>query len=152
MYELIASKTQQPSYKRKITFCTDGNDQNENGIKKHFNKDCVNFGQVIKDKEKQKVIGMHKRKVFGNLAYSEIRINKVDGFCSKLRARIGCFLRKTRNFAKKRKQIIGLLHIFQTNHNFIEAKSGVTPAMKEGLQSKPLAWNNIFNMRLSINI
>jgi len=54
LYELIASKTQQPSYKRKITFCTDGNDQNENGIKKHFNKDCVNFGQVIKDKEKTK--------------------------------------------------------------------------------------------------
>lgn len=95
---------------------------------------------------------MHKRKVFGNLAYSEIRINKVDGFCSKLRARIGCFVRKTRNFAKKRKQIVNLLHIFQTNHNFVEAKSRVTPAMKESLQSKPLTWNDIFNMRLSINI
>lgn len=146
---MIALRTQQPSYKTKITFCTDGNDQNENGIQKHFNKDCVNFGQVIKDKEKQKVIDMHKRKVFGNLAYSEIRINKVDGFCSKLRARIGCFVRKTRNFAKRRKQIVNLLHIFQTNHNFVEAKSTVTPAMKEGLQSKPLTWNDIFNMTSS---
>jgi hypothetical protein len=112
----------------------------------------VKYGQVIKDKEEQKVIGLHKRKVFGNISYSDIRINKVDGFCSKLRARIGCFVRKTRNFSKKRKQIIDLLYIFQINHNFIEAKNKITPAMKEGLIYKPLSWNDIFNMKLSINI
>ena len=40
LYELIALRTQQPSYKTKITFCTDGNDQNENGIQKHFRGIC----------------------------------------------------------------------------------------------------------------
>jgi len=152
LYELIAKRTQQPTYYNKITFCTDGNDQNENAILKLFNKDCVNYGQVIKDKDKQKVIGLHKRKVLGNIGFNDIRINNIDGFCSFLRGRVGCFVRKTRNFAKRRRQIVSLLHITQTNYDFIEAENGETPAMKEGLQSKPLTWNDIFNMRLSINI
>ena len=117
-----------------------------------FNKDCVNYGQVIKDKEQQIIYGIHKRKVFGNMHYEDIRINNIDGFCSKLRARVGCFVRKTRNFAKKRKQIICLLHIMQTNHNFIEAENGETPAMREGLTHKVWSWNDIFNMRLSVII
>lgn len=152
MYELIAERTQQPTYKSKISFCTDGNDQNPNAMLKHFNKDCINYGQVIKDKIKQKVIGTHSRKIFGNIPINQIAINKVDGFCSKLRGRLGFFVRKTRNFAKRRKQIKDLLHITQTNHNLIEKKKGKTPAMLEGLINKPLTWNNIFNMRLSVKI
>ena len=98
------------------------------------------------------VFGSHKRKVIGNLNYNEIRINNIDGLCSKLRARVGCFVRETRNFAKKRKQVINLLHITQTNHNFIEDRNGVTHGMKEGLTDKVLTWNDIFNVRLSIKI
>jgi len=152
LYALISKRTQQPTYYNKINFCTDGNEQNENAIPKFFNKDCVNYGQVIKDKEKQIVIGIHKRKIIGNMPFDEIAINNVDGFCSKLRARVGCFVRKTRNFAKKRKQITNLLHIMQTNHNFIESDKGKTPAMREGLTKRILSWNDVFNERLSINI
>lgn len=95
---------------------------------------------------------MHKRKVFGNMSFSEIRINMIDGFCSKLRARVGCFVRKTRNFAKKRRLITNVLHITQTSHNFIEAKKQKTPAMKEKLTDKIWTWNNVLNKRLSIKI
>jgi len=112
----------------------------------------VNYGQVIKDKEKQFVYGIHKRKILGNMQFNEIAINNIDGFCSKLRARIGCFVRKTRNFAKKRKQISNLLHIIQTNHNLIETKGGETPAMKERLTDKSWSWNDVFNTRLSVKI
>ena len=86
------------------------------------------------------------------MPFNEIAINNVDGFCSKLRARAGCFVRKTRNFAKKRKQIKNILHITQTNHNFIESAKGKTPAMKEGLTKRILYWNDVFNKRLSFNI
>ena len=97
LYKKISEITQQPTYYKKINFCSDGNEQNENALVKFFNKDCINYGQVIKDKEKQCVIGIHKRKVFGNICYDKIRINNVDGLCSKLRARVGCFVRETRN-------------------------------------------------------
>ena len=151
LYEKIAERTQQPTYYNKISFCTDANEQNENALLEFFSKDCINYGQVIKDKEKQIIFGIHKRKVFGNLPFDEIAINNVDGFCSKLRARAGCFVRKTRNFAKKRKQIRSLLYITQTNHNFVESVNSMTPAIKEGLTKKVWSWNDIFNERLSIN-
>jgi hypothetical protein len=152
LYDQVAKRTQQPSYKNKIGFCTDGNEQNENAIEKFFNRDCVNYGQVIKDKEKQIVYGTHKRKILGDMSYSEIRINNIDGFCSKLRSRIGCFVRKTRNFPKKRKQIADLLHITQTNHNLIDARNGETPAMKERLTDRIWSWNNILDTMISVKI
>jgi len=152
LYELIAKRTQQPTYKNKICFCTDANKQNENAILQFFNKDSVHYGQVIKDKEQQIIYGTHKRKILGNLSYDEIRINNIDGFCSKIRARIGCFVRKTRSFPKKRRQIADLLHITQTNHNLIEEKNGETPAIKEGLTNKIWSWNDVFNARLPIRI
>jgi len=152
LYEIISKRTQQPTYKRKISFCTDGNDQNLSAILKNFHKDSVNYGRVKKIRQKQTVIGLYKEKVFGNMSYEKIRINNVDAFCSKLRARVGCFVRKTRNFAKKRKQIYNVLNIIQVNHNFIEANNKVTPAMKENLIDKKLDWDAILNMRLSFKI
>lgn len=95
---------------------------------------------------------MHKRKIFGNISFNEIKINMIDGFCSKLRARVGCFVRKTRNFAKRRRLIRNVLHITQTSHNFIEAKKQKTPAMQEGLTQRIFTWNDVFNRRLSIRV
>ena len=150
---MIAKRTQQPTYKNKIGFCTDGNEQNENAILKKFNKDCINYGQIVKSKDENgRIIGRYTRKVIGNMPFNEISMAHIDGFCSKLRARVGCFVRKTRNFAKRRNQIINLLHITQTNHNFVESENGETPAIREGLADKVMTWNDIFDMRLAFNI
>ena len=86
------------------------------------------------------------------MPFNEISMAHIDGFCSKLRARVGCFVRKTRNFAKRRNQIINLLHITQTNHNFVESENGETPAIREGLADKVMTWNDIFDMGLAFNI
>ena len=149
MYELIAKRTQQPTYYNKIGFCTDGNEQNENAIVKFFNKDCVNFGQVIKDKEQQIIFGSHKRKVIGNMHFGSISIAHVDGLCSALRERIKCSVRKAKTFAKKRKTIKELLDIFQAYHNLIDARYGKTPCMKEGLTIKRWSWSGLLHKRLS---
>lgn len=120
---------------------------------KFFNRDCICYVQFVKIKDSDgKIIGRVARNVIGHMPHNEIGMNNIDGFCSKLRARIGCFVRKTRNFAKKRNQITNLLHITQTNHNFVEAENGETPAMREKLTNKIWSWSDIFNMRLSINI
>lgn len=148
LYEKIAERVQQPTYKNKVFFCSDGNDQNINAMLKQFNKDCIKYGQIIKDRVNQKVIGSHPRKVLGNPNPCEIGINKVDGFCSKLRERVACFVRKGKSFAKKRKHIVDIMHIFQAVHNFVEIKEGFTPAMQEGLTSKPLTWSELLHLRL----
>ena len=149
LYEQISKRTQQPTYKNRIGFCTDGNEQNENAILKFFNKDCVGYGQIIKDKEKQMVIGSHKRKVLGNMAYNEISIAHVDGLCSALRERIKCSVRDAKTFAKKRRTIRDLLSIFQAYHNLIDARYGETPCMKEGITHEIWSWSTLLHVRLS---
>jgi hypothetical protein len=149
LYELIAKRTQQPTYYNKIGFCTDANEQNENALLKFFNKDCVDYGQVIKDKEKQIVIGSHKRRVFGNTSYDKISIAHVDGLCSALRERIKCSVREAKTFAKKRKTIGELLAIYQAYHNLVDARYGKTPCMKEGVVLKSWSWSNLLHKRLS---
>ena len=95
-------------------------------------------------------MGIISKVVYGIIPKNLIAINQIDGFCSKLRERISCFGRKSRSFAKKKKMIEQRLEIFSIQHNFMEKKKGETPAMKEGLQRKPLIWNSFFNIRLSI--
>jgi len=92
---------------------------------------------------------MVSKVLLGRIPKDEISITRIDGFCSKLRERISCFGRKARSFAKRKLCIEQRLEIFSVQHNFIEKKKGMTPAMKEGLQSKPLTWNDFFNIRLS---
>src|SRR3989344_48744 len=127
LYGLIAKRTQQPTYYNKIRFCTDGNEQNENALLKFFNKDCINYGQVIKDKYQQIIYGGHKRKVIGDMSYEKISIAHVDGLCSALRERIKCSVRKAKTFAKKRRTIEDLLDIYQAYHNLVNAWEGETP-------------------------
>lgn len=148
LYGLIAKRTQWPSYKRKISFCSDGNDQNLNGMLKFFNKDCINYGMIIKDRVKQRVIGTHKEKVLGNLSYDKISIAHVDGLCKALRERGKCFVREASTFAKKRKTIWVILAIYQAYNNLIKKKKGKTPCMLEGITSKSWSWSDLFYFRL----
>ena len=139
-----------PTRKRKLTIFSDGNKQNLTAIQNNFPQGNVNYAIRKKIRQGQKVVGIVSKIVFGNLPRKDISINQIDGFCSKLRERISCFTRKARGFAKKKQCIEQRLEIFSIQHNFIETKKGKTPAMKEGLQSKPLTWNSFFNIRLSI--
>ena len=92
---------------------------------------------------------MH-RKVLGNPSRRDIAINHIDGLCSKLRERVSCFVRKARTFAKRSSDLDNRLEIFGVSHNFIEKKRRLTPAMKEGIATKPLNWSTILHARLSI--
>jgi hypothetical protein len=149
-YELLSNRVRFPTNKRKITIFSDGNKQNLTGIKNNFSQGCINYAVRKKIRVEQKVVGMVSKVMFGNISKDLISINQIDGFCSKLRERISCFTRKARSFAKKKRCIEQRLEIFSIQHNFIETKKRITPAMLEGLQSKPLTWETFFHIRLSI--
>ena len=149
LYGLSAKRTQQPASYNKIRFCTDANKQNENSILNNFNKDCVEYGQVIKDKISQIVYGTHKRKVIGNMPYDEISIAHIDGLCSALRERMKFSVREAKTFAKKRRTITELLAIYQAYHNLIDARYGETPCMREKMVSKIWSWSHLLHKRLT---
>ena len=138
-----------PTRKRKLTIFSDGNKQNRTAIIKHFPKEAINYAVRKKVRFYGKIVGAISKVIFGNVSRDDISITQIDGMCSKIRERISCFTRKARTFAKKKLCIEQRLEIFSIQHNFIEAKKGKTPAMLEGLQSKPLTWNDFFKIRLA---
>jgi len=148
-YALLAKRLRFPTRKRKLTIFSDGNKQNLTAIKKHFPQGAINYAIRKKIRVQQKIVGVVSEVIMGNIPKDQISITQIDGFCSKLRERISCYTRKARSFAKRKLCIEQRLEIFSIQHNFIEKKKGKTPAMKEGLQSKPLTWNTFFNIRLS---
>jgi hypothetical protein len=148
-YALLAKRVRFPTRKRRITIFSDGNKQNFTGIAQHFPQGTINYGLRKKIKKGQKIVGIVSKVIYGIIPKDQIGITEVDGFCSKLRERISCFTRKARSFAKRKLCIEQRLEIFSIQHNFIEKKKGKTPAMREGICEKPLAWNTLFQIRLS---
>lgn len=74
-------------------------------------------------------------------------MHKIDSYCGTLRERIPIYVRETKAFSKKRKNVENRLDIFQIYRNFIWARKGKTPAMKEGLVKYPLTWEKILIRR-----
>ena len=149
-YLLLSERLRFPTSARKVTVFSDGNKQNIEGVKKHFSQGSVNFGMRKKIRVRQEIVGVVSKVISGNVEKDEVGITQIDGFCSKLRERISCFTRKARSFAKRKLCIEQRLEIFSVQHNFMEVKKSKTPAMREGLRSKPLSWETFFHIRLSI--
>jgi hypothetical protein len=147
---LLSKRVRFPTNKRKITIISDGNRQNFIAIPNNFPQGNINHAIRKKIRINQKIVGVISKTILGNIPKGEISITQIDGFCSKLRERISCYTRKARSFAKRKLCIEQRLEIFSVQHNFIEMKNGKTPAMKEGLQRKPLTWETFFHKRLSI--
>lgn len=145
---MLSSRLRFPTRKRKATINSDGNEQNVGGIKKNFPISAVNYSRQKKIRENQKIVGVVSEIIFGNQDRSQIKINQIDGFCSKLRERISCFTRKARSFAKCKIGLEDRLEIFSVQHNFMEKKYGKTPAMREGIVSKMWDWSAVLHTRI----
>ncbi|MEK6964220.1 MAG: hypothetical protein AABX70_07380 [Nanoarchaeota archaeon] len=50
---------------------------------------------------------------------------------------------------KKRRTIWEFLATYQAYHNFIEAKQGETPCMKERITRYPWTWGKLLNAKIS---
>ena len=109
----------------------------------------MNYGVRKKIRRGQKIVGIVSKLVMGYIPKDQISITQIDGFCSKLRERIGCFVRRARSFVKRKLTLEQRLEIFGTQHNFMEAKHGETPAMLEGVMRRKLTWSEVLHTRLS---
>jgi len=108
------------------------------------------YGQVIKDKEGNMVVGRHPRWVIGAMPLNEIGIAHVDGLCSALRERVKCFVREAKTFSKKRKTVGEMLSIYQAYHNMIKANKKRTPCMDEGITAYVWTWGRLLNAKISV--
>lgn len=144
---MLKKRMRRPTKRHKIKIVSDGNEQNIESIKNNFYEDCVEYSQVIKVRENQKVIAVETRNIFGEMPEEKITMRKIDSYCGTLRERIPIYVRETKAFSKKRQNVENRLDIFQMYRNFIWTKKGKTSAMKEGLTKHPLSWEKIIIKR-----
>ena len=120
---------------------------------KFWNKDCIKYGQSIRDKDVNgKLIGKRMRWIYGLGRHDCISIAHIDGYCAKLRERVARFVREAKTYSKKRIFLKQMLDIWQANNNLIEIKEkGKTPAMIESMVKKKWSWSKLLHQRLPFN-
>lgn len=135
-----------PTPENKISIFTDGNIQYSICLPELYCEPCLDYGQVIKVKEKNKLVYVIREKIMGNPDSKAISTSVIEGYNNKIRQRLSRFGRKTASFSKKLNKFIASLNIFQFVHNFIEVKSShKSPAMLESITDHLWNWSEFLN-------
>jgi hypothetical protein len=143
MMDNLFDRTELPFPDNKIEIFTDGNDDYVYVLSDYYADTCIDYGQLIKIREKGRVIDKEKRIIHGNPDPSDIETTDVENFNGILRERIGRLVRKTKCFSKKKRKLESSIQLFQFYWNFLnEFKRGASPAMLEGLTDHIWSWND----------
>ena len=122
----------------KIEFFTDGNDDYTYVLPEYYAETCMNYGQLVKIREKGTVVDKQRRIIFGNVDERDIETTDVENFNGILRERNGRLVRKTKCFSKQKSKLENHHNLFQFYRNFINNfKRGYSPAMLEGITNHP---------------
>ena len=145
MIEKLFERTELPFPDDKIVIFTDGNNDYTHVLKKYYTDTCIDYGQLIKRKEKGRVVDKEKRTIYGNPDPNNIETTNVENFNGILRERIGRLVRKTKCFSKYKRRLECAIKLFQFYWNFInEFKREASPAMAEGLTDHTWSWHEFF--------
>ena len=66
MIAKLYERTELPFPDNKIEIFTDGNDDYTYVLKEYYADTCINYGQLIKIREKGRVVDKEKRVIYGN--------------------------------------------------------------------------------------
>ena len=151
MLDLFFDRMDLPSPEKKISIYTDGNIQYTILLPELYCESCLNYGQMIKVKEKNKLVYVIREKVMGNPDVSSISTSVVEGYNNKIRQRLSRFGRKTASFSKKVKGYTTALNIFQFVHNFIDIKHNrQSPAMLESITDHIWNWSEFLSYHVQL--
>jgi len=126
-----------PKPENPIILYTDGNYNYIDPIAKTYCEPCLEYGQIIKEKENGEIISIQKRNIVNVQDLSNISTSVVEGINNKLRQKVSRLGRKVSSFSKTIGGMVMALNIFQFISNFIDVKNGQTPMMAEGITDKP---------------
>lgn len=137
----LFSRLQVPEPPARISITTDGNPQYLAALMNHqCEATDIDYGRMIKQHTANRLVAGIREKVFGNPAIASISTSVVEGYTNKIRQRISRFARKTASFSKTIVAHTRLLDLFQFANNCIDAKEGMTPAMREGSTDPVWTW------------
>jgi len=151
MIQKLSSITKKPTWIDMLTVFTDGNDDYAYVLPKCYPLGLVDYGQLVKIKEKWRLVGKERWIVYGEVVLEEIETTVVENFNGILRERLGRLVRKTKCFAKTKKRLVCAVGLFQFYWNFInEFKRDASPAKIEGITDHVWTWHEFFHHKLTI--
>ncbi|VVB90288.1 IS1 transposase [uncultured archaeon] len=115
-----------PTEDNKATFYSDGNDQYIEALLKSFDKNTLNYGQIIKERENGRVVGKTKKIIFGSLYPEDIDTVYIERNNLTMRLDISRLVRKTLCFSKCKNMLDNHLDVFQCYSNLIKPHSALT--------------------------
>jgi len=137
-----------PDYKIKIF--SDGNDDYTYVLPDFYADTCMDYGQLIKIRERGRVVDKEKRIIYGNPDPGDIETTDVENFNGILRERIGRLVRKSKCFSKYKRRLEYSIHLFQFYWDFMNNfKRGTSPAMLEGLTDHVWSWHEFFYYKIN---
>ena len=146
MLNLVYERFDLPFPDTKFEIYTDGNPEYTSLLPKYYAPSCIDYGQIVKVREKGRVIDKFKQIVFGNPDLSSIETTDVENANGILRERIGRLVRKTKCYSKLKIKLESSLHLFQLYWNFMNNfKKGQSPGMIEGLIERRINWHEFLN-------
>ena len=145
MIEKLYERATLPFPDNKIQLFSDGNDDYTYVLNGYYASTCIDYGQLIKIREKGRVVDKEKRIIYGNPNLDDIETTDVENFNGILRERVGRLVRKTKCFSKYKRRLECALHLFQFYWNFMNNfKRETSPAMLEGLTDHIWSWHEFF--------
>lgn len=146
----VATRVELLTGEKRIQFFSDGNDDYTYILPDYFDVQHIDYGQIVKIREKGRIVDTLKRVVYGHPDVEDIETTDIDNFHSILRERIGRLVRRTKCISKLKYRLKCATYLFQFHWNFMDPlPNGRTPAMIEGLSNRCWTWKQFFNFRLS---
>jgi len=121
-----------PTKHKKATFASDGNDQYTKAILKNFDVETVNYGQLVKERERGRVVGKTRTIIFGEVDDECMDTIYVERYNLTLRHGISRLVRKILGFSTCKEMMDNHLDVYQCYNNMIRVKSALTTKTKKG--------------------
>jgi IS1 family transposase len=166
LLETVRTRGKRPTEGEKATFISDGNDQYVTAILDNFEAEMVNYGQLIKEREKGRVVGKTRMVLFGDVADASIDTVYVERYNLTVRHGISRLVRRSLCFSKCKEMLDNHLDVYQCYNNLIRVNSALTiktekgeknlertPCMAEGITDHIWTWKEflVFKIVPTIN-
>lgn len=152
----IKKRGKAPARDAKATFVSDGNDQYTTALLENFDADTINYGQLVKEREKGRVVGKTRTIIFGAMDNGDIDTVYIERYNLTLRHGISRLVRKSLCFSKCKEMLDNHLDVYQCYNNLIRTNSTLTlerpkgekninrtPCMAEGIADHVWTWKEL---------
>lgn len=140
-----------PTIQTKLEMYTDGNDDYVFTLPEFFDTATIQYGQIVKIREKGKVVGKFKRDIFGHSESSNIETTDIENFNGILRASISRLVRRTKCISKIIEALEQAILVFQFYWNFVKPLNNKeSPAMKENLSNRLWTWGELLTWKVKL--